>query len=190
MIDAPLNLAAVGFELRFTGSAGADAAAELRHGFAPAREPRQHVFELCQLHLQLAFAGARMARKNVEDQLRAVQHAAWQSGLKVAQLRRREVVIEQHQVRFGRSGDSGNLFHFPGSDKRRRIGPWTPLEQFSRDFGACAGDKLAKLRQRFLDTESRGTRGNWLAICFRRTRDHTVLHSRSGALRRSQTSSR
>ena len=79
LIDAALNPAAVGFELRFAGAAGADAAAQLRHGFASPGQPRQHVLELRQLHLQLAFAGAGVARKNVEDELRAVEHAARQA---------------------------------------------------------------------------------------------------------------
>ena len=38
------------------------------------RQPRQHVLQLRQFHLQLTFAGPRMPRKNVEDQLRAVNH--------------------------------------------------------------------------------------------------------------------
>ena len=98
LVDAPLNLAPIGFELRFAGPARADAAAKLRHGFASAGEARQHVFELRQLHLQLALARSGMAGKDVEDELRAVEHAAWQRSLQVAQLRRAQVVIEEHQV--------------------------------------------------------------------------------------------
>ena len=36
LIDAALNPATIGFELGFAGATGADAAAELRHGFAAA----------------------------------------------------------------------------------------------------------------------------------------------------------
>ena len=87
MVDALLNAAAIGFKLGFSWSAGADAATELRHGFAAPGEAGEHVFELRQLHLQLAFAGAGVAGEDVEDQLGAVKHAAGKRGLKVAQLR-------------------------------------------------------------------------------------------------------
>src|SRR5579863_123838 len=76
LVDAPLNLAAIGFELCFTGSAGADTTAELRHEFAAAGQSRQHVFELSQFHLQLALTGSRMPGKDVENKLSSIEHAA------------------------------------------------------------------------------------------------------------------
>ena len=116
LIDAALDAAAIGFELGFAGSAGADAAAQLRHGFAAAGETRQHVFELRQLHLQLALAGAGVAGKDVENQLRAVEHAAGQSGLKIAQLRGRKIVIEENQIGLRGSRDTGDLLDLAGAD--------------------------------------------------------------------------
>ena len=97
--------------LGFAGAARADAAAELRHGFAAAGQPRQHVLELRQLHLQLALAGAGVAGKNVEDELGAVEHAARQRGLEVAKLCGRKVVIEEDQVGLGGGGYAGNLLN-------------------------------------------------------------------------------
>ena len=83
LIDLPLNgldahadTAAIGFELRFAGAARADAAAETRQRGAGSGEPRQQVVELRQLDLPLAFARARAARKDVEDQLRAIDDLA------------------------------------------------------------------------------------------------------------------
>ena len=84
--------------LRFTWAAGANAAAELRHALALAGQPRQLVLELRQLHLQHALAGAGVAREDVEDELGAVDHRARQPRLNVARLRRRQVVVEQHQA--------------------------------------------------------------------------------------------
>ncbi len=81
LVDAALNAPAIGFELGFAGTARADAAAQLRHGFAAPGKARQHVFELRQLHLELAFAGAGVAGKNIEDELGAVEHAARQARL-------------------------------------------------------------------------------------------------------------
>ena len=62
--DAPRYLSPVGFELGFTGTAGANAAAQLRHLNAVSGQARHHVLQLRQLHLQLAFPRARMPRKN------------------------------------------------------------------------------------------------------------------------------
>ena len=154
LIDAALNAAAIGFELGFAGSAGADAAAQLRHGFAAAGEARQHVFELRQLHLQLALAGAGVAGEDVEDQLRAIEHAAGQSGFKVAQLRGREVVIEEDEIGVGGSRDAGDLLHFAGADERGGIGARAALEQLGSNLAAGAQEQLAKLGERFLGVET------------------------------------
>ena len=135
VIDAALNAAAIGFELGFAGPASADAAAELRHGFAAAGEARQHVFELGELDLQLAFAGARVAGKDVEDELGAIEDAARQSGFKVAQLRGREVVIEENEVGVGGSGDGGDLLDFAGADERGGIGARAALDELRRRLG-------------------------------------------------------
>ncbi len=100
-IDAALDAAAIGFELGFAGTAGADAAAQLRHGFAAAGEARQHVLKLRQLNLQLPLARACVARKDVEDELCAVEHAARKRGFKIAQLRGRKIVVEENEIGVG-----------------------------------------------------------------------------------------
>ena len=46
VVDAQIDLAAVGLELGFAGAPGADAAAELGHGLASAGQPRKLVLEL------------------------------------------------------------------------------------------------------------------------------------------------
>ena len=154
LVDAALDAPAVGFELGFAGAARADAAAELRHGFAAAGEARQHVFKLRELHLELALAGAGVAGKDVEDELRAVEDAAGQRGLKVAQLRGRQVVVEEHQVGLRGSGDAGDLLHFAGADQRGRIGTRTALHQLGRHLAAGARHQLAKLGKRLFGVSS------------------------------------
>src|SRR6185437_7334207 len=67
LIYPALDFSTVGFKLRFAGASGSDAAAKLRHGFAPSGKARKHVLELRQLYLQLAFPCPRMPRKNVQD---------------------------------------------------------------------------------------------------------------------------
>ena len=154
LIDAALDATAVGFELRLAGSAGADAAAQLRHGFAAPGQPRQHVFKLRQLHLQLALAGARVAGKDVEDQLRPVEHAARQRGLKVAQLRGCKVVVEENQVGVGGCGDAGNLLHLAGTDERCGIGARAALQHLGGNLPARAQQQFAKFGERFLGIET------------------------------------
>ena len=122
MPDAPVNLPAVGFELGFTWAPGPDAAAQLRHFYSAPAQTRQHVLQLRQFHLQLAFARSRMFRENVEDELGAVNHPGVDQFLDVALLRSREVVIEQQQISGDRGGGAGNFLQLSTSDQRGRVG--------------------------------------------------------------------
>src|SRR5207302_7442318 len=55
-----------------TGASATALAAKSRHRRALARKPRQHVIQLRKFNLQLPFAAARMFRKNVQNELGAV----------------------------------------------------------------------------------------------------------------------
>ena len=72
LLDARRDAPPVRFEFCFAGTARADSAAQPRQRDALAGEPRQHVFQLRQFHLQTPFSGARAAREYIENQLRAV----------------------------------------------------------------------------------------------------------------------
>ena len=61
-------------------------------------QPRQQVLQLRELDLQLAFARPRAPREDVEDQLRAIDDLAVERLLEVAQLRRRQLVVEDDDV--------------------------------------------------------------------------------------------
>lgn len=148
MVDAALDAPAIGFELRFARSACSDATAELRHGFASAGEAREHVFELRELDLELAFASAGVAGEDVEDELRAIEDAARQSGLEIAQLRGRQVVIEENEIGVGGRGDAGDFFNLPGSNERCRIEAVAALQNLSDHRTASAREELAKLCKR------------------------------------------
>ena len=88
MPHPPRDFPLIRFELRFTRTARSDAAAELRHLHAMPSQSRQHVLQLGQFNLQLAFSRARVPRKNVEDELRPVNHAPLDDLLDIALLRR------------------------------------------------------------------------------------------------------
>ena len=70
-----------------------------RDSAAPAPdETGQHVLELRQLDLPLAFARARAPGKNVQDQLRPIDDLALQLLLELPQLSRRQLVVEDDDV--------------------------------------------------------------------------------------------
>ena len=154
-VNAPVDLPPIRFEFGFARSACADTAAQLRHRLALAAQPRQHVLQLRQLHLQLPFAGACMAGEDVQNQLRSVQYAARQCGFQVAQLCRRQVVIKEHQVGLNRRGDAGNLLHLAGANQPSRIRPRAPLEQLGSHHSAGACHQFAKFSKRFLCVQLR-----------------------------------
>ena len=87
--NAAVDFPAIGFKLRFTWASSADSASKLRHFHAASSQPRQQVLQLRQLHLQLAFTTAGMAGKDVEDELRTIDHPRIHFALNVALLRRR-----------------------------------------------------------------------------------------------------
>src|SRR6185437_9035780 len=108
-VDAKVDLAAIRFKLCLARSAGSDAAAKLRHGTTATSQAGQLVFELCEFYLKLAFAGLRMAGKDVEDELRTIDDVAGQPGFNIAKLRRGEVVVEENKRGIGGGDDLNNF---------------------------------------------------------------------------------
>ena len=96
-----------------------------------------------------------MAGEDVEDELGAVEDAARKRGLKVAQLRGRQVVIEEDQVGIGGCGDAGDLLHLACADQRGWIRPGATLHEFGSDFAAGTAHQFAKLGERFIGIEAR-----------------------------------
>ena len=150
MADAPVNFAAVGFELRFARAPGADAAAQLRHLDSASAQPRQHVLQLRQFHLQLAFTGARVFGKDIEDELRAVDHPGVDQFLDIALLRSSEVVIEKQQIGRDRSDGAGNFLQLSASDQRGRIRTIAVLQEFAGNFRARADRQESAIRPAIL----------------------------------------
>ena len=76
------------------------------------------------------------SREDIENQLRAVHHAASENLLQVAALRRRQLVVEDDDVdvRFGER--AGEFFGLAAADERRRIGPRTLLHRAQHGLGA------------------------------------------------------
>ena len=57
-------------------------------------QARQQVTELRQLHLQAPLAGARASRKDIQNELRAIEHLDAQLVLEISLLRGSEIVVE------------------------------------------------------------------------------------------------
>ena len=75
-LDARTQQPAVCLELRFTRASQTNAALLALQVSPPSNQTRAHMGQLRQLHLQLAFVGARTLCKNIEDQTSARQHSA------------------------------------------------------------------------------------------------------------------
>src|SRR5438876_3956588 len=95
--DLAANDAAVGFELCFARPPEPDAAADTRQVGPHARQTRQQILELRQLHLQLRLVTARPRGEDVENHLGAVHHAHAETLLQFDALDGGETLIEEHQ---------------------------------------------------------------------------------------------
>src|ERR1700742_1608414 len=94
-----------------------------------------------------------MPRKNVEDELRSVDHPPLNDFFDVALLRRAEIVVEQYDVGIDRRGRARNLFQLSSADQRRRIGTVAPLQDFADDFRPGALRESSQFSQGFFGIE-------------------------------------
>src|SRR5262249_24286517 len=97
-------------------------AAKARHRSALSCQPRQHIVSLRQFPLQLAFTAALVPRKDVENQLRPVDHSPLGGLFDVALLHRAEVAVENNQSRLVRRRLRADFFELAAADERRGIG--------------------------------------------------------------------
>ena len=86
----------------------------------PARRGNS-VIKLRQLHLQLPFAAARVPGENIENQLRTVEHAAFEAALKVALLHGTQIAVKNNKRHVVRVRLGTNLVKFASSHNRARI---------------------------------------------------------------------
>src|SRR5579863_52555 len=172
--NAFADAAAVGFQFLFTGSAYTDAAASTAsatrssNAFAAlaghrgtfASQARKHVVELREFDLQLAFAAAGMARKNIENELGTVDHPALRVLLNVALLNRRQVAIENNQRSVFGIGLGQNFVELAAANERGRISFVAQLKNGSRDRCASAAREFDQLGERFAFGRASGPTGN------------------------------
>ena len=127
------DAAAIDLELRLAGPARADSAAQTREIRAGADQVRLAVAQLREFHLQLAVAAARVPRKHVEDDHRAVDDRDGNDELEVLALPRTEVVEDEHEVRTAFLDRVGDLARLSAADERRRVDRVAPLHHPRED---------------------------------------------------------
>src|SRR6185436_2467129 len=92
-------------------------------------------------------------REDVEDQLRAIDDDAIEGGLEVAQLRRRELVVEDDEVGARLGARGGERLHLPAAEKRRGIRLRPLLLHAQHDVGAGSVRESGQLVERMFGIE-------------------------------------
>ncbi len=146
MTDAP----AIRFELRFTRASGADAAAEPRERGRGTDEARHEVLELRQLDLHLAFARARAAGEDVENELGAIEDGLMRLAFEISKLGGRQLVVEDDQIGAGLVAGGAQQLDLPRTEKRGRVGLGTLLQKAEHDLGARRIGETFELREALL----------------------------------------
>ena len=115
--DSLAHAAPVDLELGLARAARADAARLALEVLPQAGEARQHVLELGELDLEAGLAGARAARKDVEDQLGAVDDLDPDQLLEIPHLGGGEVVVEDDHVGVGLADPALELLELAAADE-------------------------------------------------------------------------
>ena len=119
----PVDEAApVDLELSLTRTSRANTARLLGQRPARATQPRQSVLQQREFHLGLALGGARVLRKDVENDRRAVNGRATKYLLQITLLGGRQILLEDHRVGVDREADLLQFIHLARAKEGGRIG--------------------------------------------------------------------
>ena len=148
---------AVGFQLGLARAAGPDPAAA-RHPaaglpgqrLAPAAQPGQHVLQLGQLDLRLAFAAAGVLGEDVQDQRGPVDDLDLHHALQPPELAGGKLAVADHRVGAHRGDDAGQLAGLARADVGRGVNTAAPLDQAVEHLGPRGFGQPAQLAQRIL----------------------------------------
>src|SRR5262249_14889332 len=152
-VNARPDAAAIGLELRLAGTPRADSAAQSRQRVAGADQSRQQILQLRELDLELAFPRPRPPREDVEYQLRPIDDRAADLLLDLPQLRRRQLVVEDHDVDVGLGARGCERLHLPRAEERRWVRLGTLLQDAQGDVGARGLRQTGELVERSLRLE-------------------------------------
>ncbi len=155
---AGADAAAVQLDLGLTGPARSHArggATHLAtglagHGFTPAAQSRQQVFELRQLHLRLALFGLGVLGEDVQDQRGAVDDLDLDHVLQRATLAGLEFVVDDHGVGAHGLDDVAQLDGLALADVRGGVGVGAALQHAVEHLGARGFGQGGEFAQRHL----------------------------------------
>src|SRR5208283_3590948 len=95
-----------------------------------------------QFHLQLSLAAPCVFRKNIQDQLRTVNHPPFGRFFNVSLLHRRELAVENNQWRMARRRLGADFIQFSSPNQRCRVGGVPQLKKRASDFRARAASQF------------------------------------------------
>ena len=107
-----------------------------------AHQTRHQVLHLRQLDLQLALGTARALRKDIEDQVGAINHAYTDNFLDVTNLDRRELVVKNDQICIVLRHAGSNFLNLPAAGKNSGVGFDAFATNRLRDYCARTGDEF------------------------------------------------
>ncbi len=110
-------------------------------------KPWQQIIQLRQLHLQMAFPCMRPQREDIQDQLRAVNHAAFRGLFHVSQLHRRQIAIHDNQRNIAHLRFRFHFLQFSAPHQSGGIKRIAHLQDCASHFRARALGQGFQLRQ-------------------------------------------
>ena len=143
--DAAAREAAVGLELRLAGAAGADAAAEALEVLPHPAHPRQVVFELRELDLELALGAHGVLGEDVEDERVRSTTRASSSFSSVRCCDGLSSLSTMSTSAFGFAVGLLQLLELPLADERARIGARAVLDDLRDRVDAGGARELLEL---------------------------------------------
>jgi hypothetical protein len=96
--------------------------------------------------LQLTFPAARVLRKYIQNQLRAVDDAALRGRFDISLLHRRKVAVKDNQWRFVSVGFRANFIQFAAANECCGIRGLAQLKDRAGNFSAGASRQLNQFR--------------------------------------------
>jgi len=108
------------------------------------------MLKLREFNLHFAFARAGALRENVEDERGAIQNFALKDFFKVAALRGRKFVVENHRVHFVRLAEFCKFLGLAFADERGGVKRFQFLNAGFNDFAAGGRGEFAEFGERIL----------------------------------------
>ncbi len=148
--DPPLDEPAVGFELLLARPAHAHAGLDPRQVGPHPFEPRQRVFELGEFDRQPGFVRLGSRRENIEDHLGAIEHLDVERHLEIANLRRREIVVEDDHAGIGGPHHSLELLELTLAEISGYVGRVAALGESTHDLRPGGFGEAGQLLERLV----------------------------------------